>query len=64
MVSDLEREFLKFLLSSWRVLIHLTRMWAPGEAKKISPLANCSEGLKVVIVCGTRLEILKMKKRM
>ena len=47
----------------WRVLVHLTRMWAPGGAKKISPLANCSKGLKVVRVCGTRLEILKNEKK-
>ena len=26
----------------WRVLDHLIRMWAPGGAKKTSPLASCS----------------------
>ena len=50
-----------FLL--WRVLLHLMRMWAPGGAKKMSALANCSRGLKEDREWGTRLEILRNEKK-
>ena len=47
----------------WRVLVHFTRMSAPGGAKKMSALANCSRGLKDDRVWGTKFEILKNVKK-
>ena len=44
------------------VLDHLRRIWAPGGAKKTSPWANCFNGLKVDMVWGTTLDILKKLK--
>ena len=50
-------------LRDWRVLVHFTRIWAPGGPKKISALANCSRGLKDERVWGTKFEILKNVKK-
>ena len=41
-------EILRILtaLRDWRVLVHLTRIWAPGGPKNMSALASCSRGLE------------------
>ena len=44
------------------VFVHLIKRWMPGGAKKTSPLVICSSGENACIECGTRFEILKMKK--
>ena len=44
------------------VFVHFIKIWRPGGAKNMSPLVNCSNGEKAVILWGPKLDILRKEK--